>query len=179
MKRLKLLAFALAVGTLGCGGDDDSMCGDAGCATDGGLSTDGPKQWGLSPGMNNFKVNSVSGVTDGCEVDPGAIVNDSLLVNYATPTISVGALMGTPPTPSLGSGPASGNKATLTGDNVVGDATATCTNRRQVTSMLELIGDDEFTLKVTETESMFSTGCGTAVPTGGTCTSTWTWTLKK
>jgi hypothetical protein len=182
MRTLKWLALPLAVAALGCDTTDDKMCADGGvgCVADAGAPTpDAMMQWGLSPGMNNFKVTAVSGVTDGCEIKPGDVVNDTLPVNYVSPTISIGSVMGTPPTPSLGSGPASGNKATLTGESTVGDAAATCTWKRKVKSEMELIGHDEFTLKVTEDESMFSAGCGADVPAGGMCTSTWTWTLKK
>src|SRR3954467_3095522 len=123
MRTLKWLALSLAVAGLGCGGDDKDMCGDAGCVTgaDGG-AVDAPMQWGFSPGMNNFTVTAISGVTDGCKINPGMLVGMTLPVNYASPTISIGEQNGTPPMASLGSGPASGNNATLTRENDTGDA---------------------------------------------------------
>jgi hypothetical protein len=179
MRTLKWLALSLAVAGLGCGGDDDKICADGGtgCVSDAAAGTDGPMQWGLTPGTNQYKVTAISMSTDGCMIMPGAVVGMTLPLTYEGGKVSIGTTMGTPPQPSLGSGMASGNKATLTNDNIVGDMG--CTYSRKVTSQFELFGHDKFTLAATENEAMFSAGCGTDVPPGGVCTSTWTWTLEK
>jgi hypothetical protein len=177
MRNLKWVALALAVASASCGGDDENaMCGDGGCPTnDGGGG--GGMQWGLTSGTNNYKITSTTMVMDGCDVGPNEAT--MLPLTYTGGVVSLGNVMGTPPQPSLGTGTASGNKATLTSDNIVGDAAAMCTYSRKITSQFELIGHDKFTLMVTEKESMFSTGCGADVPPGGMCTSTWTWTFEK
>jgi hypothetical protein len=173
MRNLKWVALALAVASASCGGDDASMCGDGGCVT----GDAGPMQWGLSSGTNQYKVTAVNVMTDGCAIDPAMVMGTTIPLTYQGGTISLGDMKGSPAMPSLGSGPASGNTATLTRENDAGDAT--CTYHQKDVSMFELFDHDKFTLKVTETETMFSTGCGTAIPTGGMCTSNWTWTFAK
>lgn len=179
-----VLAFATiaAAASIGCGSSDET-CGDAGCPDSAASTTDGPKLWGLSRGTNGFKITAVSGVTDGCMkgVSDLATLNTvPFPVTYteATTIVSIGDLKGTPAQPSLGSGPVAGGMATLVRDNRTGDATAACVWSQKDTGQFTLIGDDMFTLTVTETQSMFTAGC-TDVPAGGTCTSTWTWTMAK
>ena len=55
----------------------------------------------------------------------------------------------------------------------------TCTWHQTDTSQVTLTATNAFTIQVTEVEEMFATACsaGTA-PAGGTCTSTWTWTME-
>jgi hypothetical protein len=179
------LAFALAVAGLGCGGDDNNMCGDAGCvtATDAAAQTpDGPVYYPFSPGMNSYKITGVSNVNDGCMLGVAMLVGMSLPVNYASPTISIGESQGSPAMASLGSGSASGNNATLTRDNMAGDATGMCTWSQKDVSQFMLTGQDQFTLTVQEDESNFSQGCAgmdPGAPPSGMCTSTWTWTFVK
>ena len=42
--------------------------------------------------------------------------------------------------------------------------------------MVVLTGQNQFTAAVTELENTFATACA-GIPTGGTCTSTWQWTM--
>jgi hypothetical protein len=186
MRKLIWLAVPLALVGVGCGGDDASMCGDAGCVTDAGaLSPDGPMQWGLTSGTNNFVVTGIAtGFSDGCMLGVDKFVNMTVSLTYTSTatagTVSVGEQTGSPVMAALGMGPISGNNATLTRENDAGDAT--CKYHQKDVSVFTLIGHDQFTLSVTEDESNFEAQCANVdpgIPPGGKCTSTWTWTAKK
>jgi hypothetical protein len=67
--------------------------------------------------------------------------------------------------------------ATLVRDNVQSDGTS-CTYHRRDVALLVLIGNDTFTLDVSEQRSMFAPDCSPA-PVSGSCTSRWQWTFRK
>jgi hypothetical protein len=185
MRKLNLLAGAFAfagLAAVGCGGDDASMCGDGGCITDAGAgSPDTAMQWGLTGGTNDYSVTAIApGYKDDCMLDVQLAVGTTIPLTYTGGTISLGEQKGSPVMASLGSGPASGNSATLTRENDAGDAD--CKYHQKDIGLFTLIGHDEFTLSVTEDESNFEAKCSAVppgIPPGGKCTSTWTWTLKK
>jgi hypothetical protein len=139
-------------------------------------------QWGLTPGASNFLITAATNVNDGCMLDvanPTKVIGSTLPVNYdmAAATISIGSPQGTPTMPSLGSGPIGGNMATLMRENETGDGTG-CTWHQKDVSMLVLTYHDQFSLSVTENESNFDPKCS-GIPTGGMCTSSWTWMMQK
>jgi hypothetical protein len=157
-------------------------------AVDGGLdsgadaSSDGPMMlWGLSRGTNLYRITDVASVSDGCAIDPGALLQLTLPVTYdeATSVISIGNPQGTPPMPALGSGKVGANMATLLRENdQTTGATLNCIYHRRNVAYFRLFYHDKFTLDATEEESLFSTGC-TDVPAGGRCQSSWRWTFEK
>jgi hypothetical protein len=180
------LALALGLAGLGCGGSDDDTCADGGSCADAGPTTSKDASapdaglWGLSSNTNDFEVTAISNVKDDCKADVGSLVGMTLPVNYDTTThkISIGDDQGTPAQPSLGSGVVTSNKGTLTRENDTGDLP--CTWHQKDVSQMTLTANNKFTLAVTEDQSMFASGCLPAdVPTGGKCTSTWTWTFEK
>jgi hypothetical protein len=141
--------------------------------------TDGATLWGLSRGKNDYRVTATTSINDGCLLSTDLLLDMTLPVSYdgATQIISVGNLQGTPPMPSLGSGRVDNNMATLARENESSDGLS-CTYHRRDVAQLTLIGDDTFTLDVTEQQSMFTAQCQ-APPQGGSCTSHWRWTLRK
>jgi hypothetical protein len=186
-RTLKCVALSLTLGLCGLGcGESDDQCGDAGCldggiTTDGGATGDGPMLWGLSRGMNNYKITGASSVNDGCKIGVAGLADGKTTLpvtfDVTTSMISIGDKKGTPPTPSLGSGVVNNNMATLTRENDTG--TLPCTWHQKDVSTLTLTNHDKFSLSVQEDQTMFATGCPAAdVPTGGKCTSTWTWTFE-
>jgi hypothetical protein len=173
-RRLLLTAAASAV-AFGCG-SSTATYGDGGFVEAG----DGPRLWGLSRGQTMFVVTSISGVDDGCLVNPATRVSVTPLpVEYveATHVLSIGLADGTPPLPAFGSGPVAGNLGVLTRDNDTGDGLA-CTWHQRDVAMFALFDNDRFTLAVTEDRTRFATTCQ-LLPPGGTCTSSWTWTAEK
>jgi hypothetical protein len=143
-------------------------------------ASDGPMSlWGLSRGMNQYRVTAVEQVSDGCALEPAAVVGMSLPVTYddTTSVISVGTPQGIPPMPSLGAGKVANNMAFLVRGNVMNEG-AGCSYRRNDSGVLRLFDHDKFTLHSTEGQSMFSPAC-TPVPVGGGCVSSWQWTLEK
>jgi hypothetical protein len=179
MSKMMVLAAASTL-AIGCG-DDDSLCGDAACP-DGGVTpaTDGPMQWGLTSGKTPFVlVGTATGVMDGCNIGVAALTGLTFPVTYSRDlaTIEIGDPKGSPAMPSLGKGMIAGNTATLTRDNKGGDGVS-CFWDQKDTSLLTLIGHDQFTLAVTETQSGIAAACSPKPPTDP-CTSSWTWTLKK
>jgi hypothetical protein len=160
----------------------DSSGSKGGICTDAGepRGTDGPILHFLSRGMNDYKVTSIENVIDPCKVDPATVVGTSLPVNYVadTNTISIGRIGGTPPMPSLGSGMICYNVGVLIRENDSGDGSG-CTWHVKVTSTLTLFAGDKFTLKTEYSMSTFMMCKPADIPTGGRCTSTWTWTLEK
>ena len=163
----------------GCSSSSDTS--DAATDNDAATDTvsDGPTQFGLSPGMNYYKITAVSGVTDGCGILPNTFLNETLPASYvqSSGTFSIGNPRGAPAMPALGTGTLSGNTGTLTRENDATDGTGCAWHQKDV-SMFELTDHDVFTLNVTETESAF-TGCGTNTPAGGTCMSLFKLTLSK
>jgi hypothetical protein len=177
-------------GTAGAGGDSDGGAGSTGDATTGDATGDatgdGPTLYRLSGGDSCFEIVSADpGASDGCglNVDKPAtmdgLVGTSLPFNYDGTTAIV--TLGT--TGSLGKGQVTFNMGTLNRDGDTSDPNmATCTWHQKDTSMVTLTADNELTVSITEIESMFAAApaCTAAtIPTGGTCTSTWTWKMKK
>jgi hypothetical protein len=166
------LALVGVIAGAGCG--SSSLFGDGGTNDTGG--GDGVTLFGLTTGDSCFDVTSVSGVTDGCMLSVGSLVGSALLVNYvmSTATLTVGT------GGSLGGGPIAFNMGTLMRDGDTSDsAMPLCTWHQTDTSNVTVTATNEFDIAVTEVENTFSTACATSAPAGGTCTSTWTWHMKK
>jgi hypothetical protein len=185
-KGLASIALLSAAFALGCGsGSGSADGGDAtGAGGTGAGGTGGVTLFALTQGDSCYDIVSVAtGSDDGCMIgvaDSGAngLIGTALPVNYTFTTTSATVKVGTDG--SLGSGAILNNMATLTRAN---DPTlpndATCGWHQVDTSLLTMTADYEFDLAVTEDETMFKAACGTAnTPTGGMCTSTWTWHMK-
>jgi len=171
MKWALSLALVGALTGAGCSSSDSNVDG----STDGG-GNDGVTLFGLSTGDSCFDVTSVSAVNDGCMLSVGSLVGSALLVNYvmSTATLTVGT------GGSLGGGQIAFNMGTLMRDGDTSDsAMPLCTWHQTDTSNVTVTATNEFDIAVTEVENTFSTACATSAPTGGTCTSTWTWHMKK
>jgi hypothetical protein len=169
------LILASAGALVGCSGASSSADGgDSGTAGSGGGGGAGGTAFGLSKGDTCFDVLSVEGTpTDGCDIGVAAVVGSALPVNYdeTTGILKVGT------EGSLGGGAISFNVGTLTRlDSVAMDGT--CSWHQMDTSMVTVTATNAFTIAVTENESMFAAACS-PIPTGGTCTSTWTWKMAK
>jgi hypothetical protein len=136
--------------------------------------------WGLSRGTYMFTVTSIANVSDGCMTMPSALVGMQRPVTYdeTTMIVSVGNALGTPPTPSLGTGKVGANVAMLVRDNIVGDAMAACTWHTKGNNKLTMIGHDKFTVDVMEEQDMFSMAC-MPIPTGGKCSGSYQFTFEK
>jgi hypothetical protein len=187
---IALLATAFAVGCGASSGTDDAgiggSTGTAGAGSGGAGGTAGVTPFGLSAGDTCFDIVSVAnGSSDGCNLgvadlatapNPG-LVGTALPVNYdaTTATLTVGT-MG-----SLGAGVVTFNMGTLTRENTPAMMDMpTCTLHQTDTSMITVTATNEFDLAGTETEDTFAAACSAAnVPTGGMCTSTWTWHMVK
>jgi hypothetical protein len=187
MKSAFTMALLGGVFALGCSSSSNSddgggLGGAGGSESDGGGDT-GPTLYGLSTGLSCFDVVSIAtGFNDGCMIgvgDPastGGPVGAALPVTYtmATATLTVGTQG------SLGTGTIAFNMGTLNrAGNTSDSQMPTCTWHQTDTSNVTLTATNEFDIAVTEVENMFATACGTTAPTGGTCTSTWTWHMKK
>jgi hypothetical protein len=164
-----LLSGAFA---LGCSSTSNS---DDGGDTDASVDT-GPVPFGLSMGDSCFDIVSVqTGSNDGCMIGVADLVGVGILMNYnaSTGVLTAGTAGG------LGAGPISFNMGTLTRDSMATDPMmTTCTWHQTDNGQVTVTATNEFDLAVTEVENMFATAC-TMKPTGGTCTSTWTWHMKK
>jgi hypothetical protein len=183
MKFLTKNAFAVALlggmFALGCSsstnGDDGGGLGGAGGGTED-AGTDAPTLFGLSAGDSCFDIVSVAtGSNDGCMIGVADLVGVGILINY---NASTGVLTaGTAGT--LGAGAIAFNQGTLTRDSPATDPQmTTCTWHQTDTGNVTVTATNEFDIAVTEVENMFANACS-AKPTGGTCTSTWTWHMKK
>jgi hypothetical protein len=155
---------------------------DGGLGSGADAGSDGPTMlWGLSRGTNQYRITDVANVSDGCAIDPGAVLQLTLPVTYdeATAVVSIGSQKGTPPMPALGSGRVGANVAMLLRENDQTTGTPVgCIYHVKTVAYFRLIYHDKFTLDATEEESLFSTGC-TDVPAGGRCQSSWRWTFEK
>lgn len=176
MRTQTKLALSLAlVGVLaGAGCGSSSLLNDGGTGTGGG---DGAVTlYGLTTGDSCFDITAVSNVTDGCMLSVGSLVGQALLVNYvmSTATLTVGT------DGSLGAGQIAFNMGTLMRDGNTSDSSMPlCTWHQTDTSNVTVTATNEFDISVTEVENTFSTACATTAPAGGSCTSTWTWHMKK
>jgi len=172
MTKTKWSLFSmLGVAALVAAGCSSSGANDDGSTSDG--PNDGETLFALSTGDSCFDVETVAGVTDGCNIAPGSVVGSALLVNYnmSTATLTVGT-MG-----AEGAGPIAHNMGTLTRSGDTSDsAMPLCTWHQTDTAQVTLTGTNAFTITVTEMETNFATAC---VPAMANCTSTWTWTMKK
>lgn len=165
-----------AAGALATGCSSSSDCSDGGtCTSDAASNNDTASGlFGLSPGAYCYDVVSISGATDTCQIGVADLVGKSLPATYNTTDGSL--KLGTDG--SLGEGTIRNNMGTLTRDGMPTDPTmATCSWHQTDTTMVVLTAENEFTASITEVENMFATAC-TMPPTGGSCTSTWTWTFK-
>ncbi len=165
-----MCSMLVVAGLVGAG--CSSSAGNADGATDGGFDA-GTTLFALSTGDSCFDVETVSGVTDGCNIAPGSVVGSALLVNYVatTATVTLGT-MG-----AEGAGVITNNQGTLTRDGNTSDSSMPlCTWHQTDTGQLTMTGTNAFTVTITEAETNFATAC---VPAMANCTSTWTWTLKK
>jgi hypothetical protein len=172
---------------LGMGGASGSLGGggrsSAGSGGGNGMICQGVVLYGLSVGDSCFDIVSVAaGAADGCSIGVadaapnGGLVGSALPFNYdtSTATVTIGSMA------SLGSGEVLCNEGTLTHDAFrTLDTMPACSWHQTDMSLLHLTATNELDLSVTEVENAF-TGCSTAdTPPGGSCTSTWTWHMKK
>jgi hypothetical protein len=165
---------------------NDSACDDAGCpdGNDNVAVWDGLKLWGLSRGTSEYTIGAISGMSDGCMLLPQNYVGMGISVTYdeATYTLSAGDAQGTPPLARYGSGIIGASMGTLMreSEEVEQNADPPCGWHDRTVSRFMLVDHDRFTLAVTDTESMYAATCpAPGIPAGGTCTSTWTWTLAR
>lgn len=169
------MGFLVAV-VAGCSSSDSKSDAAVSDAQGDATADSGVTLYGLSTGDNCFDITAVApGSDDGCDLGVAGLVGASLPVNYAmaTATVTLGT-MG-----SIGAGQVTQNMGTLTRDSTATDpAMATCTWSQMDTADLTVTATNTFTVSVTEVESMFLPACS-GIPTGGTCTSTWKWTLTK
>lgn len=136
----------------------------------------GPTLYGLSGGDNCYTITAIApGYSDGCMLGVVTLTGQSLPMNYSTTTYLV--TLGT--NGSLGSGAIRYNQGTLFRDGDSAFGGTTCTLHQTDTTLFQMLGNDKFTVSVTEVESNFSPTCGADAPAGGTCTSTWTWTMQR
>jgi hypothetical protein len=135
-----------------------------------------PTLYGLSGGDNCYTITAIApGYSDGCMLGVVTLTGQSLPMNYwgETGTVALGA------SGSLGSGAIRYNQGTLIREGDTSFAGTTCTLHQTDTTQLQMLANDKFTVSVTEVESNFSPTCGADAPAGGTCTSTWTWTMQR
>jgi hypothetical protein len=165
--RIGVPALAIAaLASLGCGSNTTDA--DAGYTYD---ATTGPTIYPMSDGTWCFDITGVSAVSDGCGLDVASLVGKALPGTYVA--TSGQFTLGTEG--SLGTGLINANQATLLRKGDPSDG-AGCSWHQEDTSNLTMTGQNMFTVQVTETENNFSAAC-TPIPTGGTCTSTWIWTM--
>lgn len=183
------LAFSGAVALGGCSSSsssDDGGTTDADTTSDSG--SDASQLFGLTPGDSCFEVLSVVGTpNDGCDLGVGdtvamdGLVGASLLFNYdmnaTPPTITIGTKG------ILGGGPISNNMATLVHNAMATSASmSTCTWNEDVSSTVTVTAQNAITISVVRTRSMFAAApacTASTIPTGGSCTSTWTWKMAQ
>jgi hypothetical protein len=169
MKTLTKNAFAVSLltGVLALG------CSSSGSGDDGGDDA-APTPFALSSGDSCFDVVSVQpGSNDGCMIGVADVVGIGVLVNYdpSTAILTVGS------NGALGGGQIAFNAGTLIRDSMATDPTMTsCTWHQTDTGNVTVTATNEFDLSVTEVEDTFVTAC---MMTPSTCTSTWTWHMKK
>jgi hypothetical protein len=172
MTRKLIFAFALmaAPALVGCGSNTTE-------SLDSGTSDAGITLFGLSAGDNCYTITDIApGFSDGCMLGVNTLVGQSLPMNYTSASATV--QLGTDG--SLGGGVIANNQGQLVRDGYPTLSGTTCAFHQTDTSLMQLTANNVFSVTVTETESSFGTTCAAAdVPVGGTCTSTWTWTMSK
>lgn len=166
--------FALGCSSTGSGDDGGGLGGAGGSETDSGA--DGPTLFALSAGDSCFDVVSIEpGSNDGCMIGVADLVGAGILFNYdaSTGVLTAGT------NGALGAGAIAFNQGTLTRDSTATDPSmTTCSWHQTDTGDVTVTATNEFDISITETENMFATACSMK-PTGGTCTSTWTWHMAK
>jgi hypothetical protein len=176
------VAVSCSSNSSGCADGGDAACtaGSDSAAATTEVASDAPALFGLTGGASCFAVVAVdpASVNDGC--DKGSILDaatpgNPLVIpfNYdgTTKIVTVGT------NGALGTGLVQDNAGTLTRDGSPTDsANAACMWHQTDTSQLVLVADNEFTISVTEMQSAFAAACS-PIPAGGSCTSTWTWTM--
>ena len=179
------MALLGGVFALGCSSssnsDDGGGLGGFSGGGDGGNSADsGPTPFALSAGDSCFDIvsvdpGSVDAASPGCMIGVADLVGVGILINYnaSTGVLTAGTAG------ALGAGPIAFNQGQLTRDSTATDPNmTTCSWHQTDTTDVTVTATNEFDLSVTETENMFANAC-TMKPAGGTCTSTWTWHMKK
>jgi hypothetical protein len=167
MSRNFIFALALmAAPVLGGCGSNTTESPDTGVAL-----------FGLTAGDSCFTITAIApAFSDGCGLGVDGIVRTSLPLNYDNTTAIV--TLGT--NGSLGGGAIANNVGTLVRVAPQTIDGTTCTFHETVNSQLQMTANNQFTVSVMEVQSTFGNTCAaTDVPAGGTCTSTWTWTMQK
>jgi hypothetical protein len=187
-KMLQLgLALAMAGSFAACSGSSDSDDGGDGSADAASNNNDGSTDvtlFYITPGDSCYEIVSVaSGSNDGCDFGVADTVANQGLVGASIPfnydntayTIKVGT------DGALGGGAIAFNMATLLRDgNTTDTAAPTCMWHEHVDATVTFTAQDQFNISASRTQSAFTAGCtNPPPPTGGTCTSTWTWTMKR
>lgn len=188
-----VLEVVVGAAMLAAGCSSSSDCSDGGnCSSDaapggatgsggsGGGGTDGAADaalFGVTPGDYCYDILSIAaGANDGCDIGVAGLVGNALLGHYDNNTgiFTLGR------EGSLGSGPIANNMGTLTRENMpTKSEMPSCSLHQTDTTMLVLTDVNQFTASVTEVEDMFAAAPACSmIPTGGSCTSTWTWSMK-
>jgi hypothetical protein len=169
---------SLVAAVVGCSSGDSNSDAAVSDAKGDATSDSGLTLYRLSENDNCFDITAVApGGVDGCDIGFALAVGTALPVNYTRSPTSATVTVGT--MGSIGKGDIAFNRATLTRNSTATDPEmATCSWNQMDTAELTMTGDNAFTLSVTEVDSMFLPACS-RIPSGGTCTSTWTWTMKK
>ncbi|MEP6652977.1 MAG: hypothetical protein ABJA82_06435 [Myxococcales bacterium] len=179
MKKISVACVGLLVAAVaGCSSSDSKSDAAVSDAQGDATSDSGVTVYHLSEHDNCFDITAVAaGGVDGCDIGFADAVGTALPVNYTRLPTSATVTVGT--MGSIGEGDIAYNMATLTRNSTATDPKMdTCSWTQMDTADLTMTGDDAFTLSVTEVDSMFMPACS-MVHAGGTCTSTWTWTMKK
>jgi hypothetical protein len=165
-----LLGAALVACMVASCGSNTSSCDETGCvAPDAGS---GGNTYALSQGTYCYDITGVSAVSDGCQISVGSLVGQSLPGTYDG---AGGFTLGTDG--SLGTGNINANTGVLSRDgNPTDPGPPVCSWHQTDTSTLTMTAQNTFTVSVVETENTFANTCS-PIPTGGTCTSSWTWTM--
>ena len=160
----------------GCGGEDDDKvkCGDGGCRD---AAPDANPTFAISS-AGCYTVESVSNITDACEFELAGSVGTTLPATYdrTTGVLALGRPVGSPVQPSLGQGAVTFNAGTLERNNTAMEGA--CSWNEVVRGQVKVTATDTFTITFSDTMRTFM-GCGNLAPASGSCTSEWTWTLKK
>jgi hypothetical protein len=188
--KLTRLAFGLVLGLAAAGcGSDDNTCGDAACpdsavgTPDGGATGDTAPLGMITSGL--YKATAAVITDDGCKINPMDLVDKNTMmaawlpVEVTTTTMSVGNPKGTPPTPSLGTGPFGGATFTLKRMNHVKlDAPSMCEYDADVTSTITNDAINSFGIGVVE-KQMNRMNCMEPAGVGASCASTFSLRMVK
>jgi hypothetical protein len=176
------VAIGLCLVSLACSSSSD--CADSGtCTSDGGTggaasgnggTGGGNGFFAITPGTYCFDIVSMAdGANDGCGIEVAKQVGTAIPVNYDN--MSGMLIVGN--NGSLGTGTIGSNMGTLMSDKMPTDPMmATCSWHEVDSTVVTVTAENQFTVSVNEVESEFASVCSD-IPTGGTCTSTWTWMM--